>query len=306
MTTDVQIGPNQTHELQAAVRTSRVRSLRILGGLQIVLGVVCGIFGIVGAILSHTDLYSGCKSYSFYSNYGSHFSGFESTSCGDSNTILILNLVGIALSGWFVLTGCLPICMAEHRRSSWRCLTIAFLVCNIMSAVVFSSTVFGLAVIGALTVAFPTNTGSVIVVSSLLAVFSFIEFIISIVAASHCCCCSQLNTGNQQEVIFINTLQSGMTNNMPNTQIPTGNQQGYHQMWMPQMQGYYCQQSAQAGHSHGNQTSIQAFYGQQQRSFEMISQQQNINAQQFGHPTASAVDKNQPFPITYNSIRSEI
>lgn len=58
---------------------------------------------------------------------------------------------------------------------------------------------------------------------------------------------------------------------MPNTQIHTGNQQGCHQMWMPQMQGYYGQQSAQAGHSHGNQMPTQAFYGQQQQSFEMIN-----------------------------------
>ncbi|VDH99994.1 Hypothetical predicted protein, partial [Mytilus galloprovincialis] len=120
-------------------------------------------------------------------------------------------------------------------------------------------------------VAFSTNTGSVIVVSSLLAIFSFIEFIISIVAASHCCCCSQLNTGIQQGVIYINTSQSEMINNMTNTQIHTGNQQGCHQMWMPQMQGYYGQQLAQAGHSHGNQMPTQAFYGQQQQSFEMIN-----------------------------------
>lgn len=97
MITDVQIVPNQT---QQDVRTSRVRALRILGGLQIGLGVVCGIFGIVGAILSHTDLDSGCKYYNFYSRYGTGGARSTYTRCGYSNTILKMNLVGIALSGW--------------------------------------------------------------------------------------------------------------------------------------------------------------------------------------------------------------
>ncbi|XP_076109285.1 uncharacterized protein LOC143078251 [Mytilus galloprovincialis] len=231
--------------------------------------------------------------------------------------------------------------MTEKRKSSWKCLTVAFLVCNILSAAVVSSTVFSLAVVGALFASFDTNAGSVIAVSGFQAVFSFIEFLISIVAAAHCCCCSQLNTGNQQRVIFINTSQSGMINNMPNTQIPTGNQQGYHQMWMPQMQGYYVQQPAnmaynqqhadhsngnqmpiqgyygqqpanipnyqqQAGHLQGNQIPVQGYYMQQPQSFEMANQQLNINNEQFLHPTAPAVDTNQPFPLTENSVRSEI
>ncbi|XP_052062578.1 uncharacterized protein LOC127702411 [Mytilus californianus] len=269
MITDVRTGPNQTHQVQPDVRASRVKALRILGGLQIGLGLVYGILCIVGAILCRTDLDSGCKYYNYYSRYGGHLSGSTYYRCGHSNTILIMNLIGMALSGWFILTGCVPLCMTDQRQSSWRCLTIAFLVCNIISTVVFSSTVFSLAVIGALIVAFSTNTGSVITVSVFLAVFSFIEFIISIVAASHCCCCSQLNTGNQQEVIFMNIAQSGMSYNMPNTPIPTGNQQGYHQMWMPQMQGFYGQRPAnmpnyqqQAGHSHGNQMPVQGYYGQ--------------------------------------------
>lgn len=290
MITDVRTGSNQTPQVQPAVRTSRIRALRILGGLQIGLGVVCGFLGIVGAILSNTEMDNRCEMYNYYNGHGSPLSGSASSyyRCGQSNTILIMNLIGMALSGWFILTGCVPLCMTDQRQSSLRCLTIAFLVCNIISAVVFSSTVFSLAVIGALIVAFSTNTGSVITVSVFLAVFSFIEFIISIVAASHCCCCSQLNTGNQQEVIFMNIAQSVMNYNMPNTQIPTGNQQGYHQMWMPQMQGYYGQQPVnmpnnqhQAGHSQGNQMPILGYYGQQPQSFEMTNQQQNINAQQF-------------------------
>ncbi|VDI24958.1 Hypothetical predicted protein [Mytilus galloprovincialis] len=195
MDANARIDPNEAHQVQPDVRSSRIRSLRILGGLQIGLGVVCGILGIVGAILT----------------------------------------------------------------------------------VVFSSTVFGLAVVGA--IALDINNRSV-AVSGLLAVFSFIEFIISIVAASHCCCCSQLNTGNQQTVIFMSTAQSGMMYSIPNTQIATGNQQGYHQMWIPQMQGYYVQQPAnmsnnqqQVSHLQGNQMPIQGYYSQQPANMPSNQQQ---------------------------------
>ncbi|CAC5398036.1 unnamed protein product [Mytilus coruscus] len=291
MINNARIGPIQTNQVQPAVRTSRIRALRILGGLQIGLGVVCGILGIVGAILSNTEMDTNCKQFEYYDNYNGHIFGYSYYHCGNADTIFIMDLIGMALSGW----------------------TIAFLVCNIISAVVFSSTVFSLAVVGALVASVDPNTGSVIAVSALLAVLSFIEFIISIVAAAHCCCCSQLNTGNQQRVIFINTPQYGMMYNMPNTQLPTGNQQEFHQMWMPQMQGHYVQQPTnmpnyqqQAGHLQGNQMPIQGFYGQNPQSFEMANQQQNINAQQFVHPTAPAVDTNQPFPVADNSIRSEM
>ncbi|XP_063443191.1 uncharacterized protein LOC134723535 [Mytilus trossulus] len=190
-----------------------------------------------------------------------------------------MDLISMAMSGWFILTGCVPQCMTEQRESSWKCSTIAFLVCYILSAVVFSSTVFSLAIIVALVAMFDTNTESVIAVSGFQALFSFIEFIISIVAAAHCCCCSQLNTGNQQGVILMNTVQSGMNNNMRNTQIPTGHQQGYHQMWMPQMQGYDSQQPAKMpnnqhppGHSNENQMPMQGNEDQLPQTFATASQ----------------------------------
>ncbi|VDH99996.1 Hypothetical predicted protein [Mytilus galloprovincialis] len=282
MNTDDQIGPNHLHlPAQSDVRISRIRTLRKLGGLQISLGVLCGILGIVGAILCKTDMDSDCKKYNHYNIY---------YNCGNAHTIFVLNLIGMAFSGWFILTGCFPLFMTEQRKSSWKCLTIAFLVCNIISAVVFSSTVFGLAMVGILIAALDNNTGStggVITVSAFLVILSFVEFIVAIVAASHCCCCSQLNTGDQQGVIYINTAQSGMMYNMQNTQIATGNQPGYHQMSIPHMQEYYGQRSAilpnnqqQACHSHGNQMLMQGYYGQQPPSVATANQHHNINAQQ--------------------------
>lgn len=60
-----------------------------------------------------------------------------------------------------------------------------------------------------------------------------------------------------------------MVYNMPNTPIPSGNQQGYHHKPMHQMHGFNGKQSAnmpnyelQAGYSQGNQIPIQENNGQ--------------------------------------------
>lgn len=92
MNTDDQIGPNHLHlPAQSDVRISRIRTLRKLGGLQISLGVLCGILGIVGAILCKTDMDSDCKKYNHYNIY---------YNCGNAHTIFVLNLIGMAFSGW--------------------------------------------------------------------------------------------------------------------------------------------------------------------------------------------------------------
>ncbi|XP_063443240.1 uncharacterized protein LOC134723605 [Mytilus trossulus] len=281
MNTDAQIGPNHLHlPAQSDLPISRIRALQKLGGLQISLGVICGILGIVGAILSTTDMDSDCKKYNHYNSY---------YNCGNAHTIFVLNLIDMAFSGWFILTGCFPLFMTEQRKSSWKCLTIAFLVCNIISAVVFSSTVFSLAMVGISIAAFDNNTGStggVITVSAFLVILSFVEFIVAIVAASYCCCCSQLNTGDQQGVIFIDIAQSGMMYNMQNTSIATENQPGNYQMPIPHMQGYYGQQPTilpnnqqQPGHSHGNQMPIQGYYDQQAGNMIIKQQQQPGHSQ---------------------------
>ncbi|XP_076111667.1 uncharacterized protein LOC143079928 isoform X2 [Mytilus galloprovincialis] len=148
MDTDAHISVMQAHQVQPNVRTSGIRALRILGGLEIIFGIVCCILGICGAIISNTEITSRCKS--FYNS--NSFEMYVSThlSCRQSNTILIMDLIGMALSGWFILTGWLPLCMTGERQSRWRCMIIAYLVCNIISAAVFSPIVVGLGVAGAL------------------------------------------------------------------------------------------------------------------------------------------------------------
>ncbi|XP_052062574.1 uncharacterized protein LOC127702409 isoform X2 [Mytilus californianus] len=271
MNTDAHISVMQTHPVQPNERISRIRALRILGGLQIILGIVCCILGMVGAIISNTEITSRCKNY--HNNHGIEVY-MSSYHCRQTNTILIMDIIGMAFSGWFILTGGLPLCMTGQRQSRWRCMIIAYLVCNIILAAVFSPTVVALGIIGALDVDLKTNTRRVIVLSSLLAIFSCFEFIISIVAALYCCCCSQLNMENHQGVIFMNTAQSGMVYSMPNTPISLENQQGYHQMQMNQMHGFNGQQPAnipnyqqQADYTQGNRIPVQENYGQHLQAF---------------------------------------
>lgn len=78
------IGPIQTNQLQPAVRTSRIRALRILGGLHISFVVVCGILGIVGAILSNTDMDIGCKQMGYYDNYNGFITQYSYYRCGNA------------------------------------------------------------------------------------------------------------------------------------------------------------------------------------------------------------------------------
>ncbi|XP_063440801.1 uncharacterized protein LOC134721625 [Mytilus trossulus] len=267
MNTDAHRSVLQTHQVQPNVRTSGIRGLRIIGGLQIIFGIVCCILGIAGAIISNTEITSRCKS--FYNSNGYQVDVSTHLSCRQSNNILIMDLICMALSGWFILTGWLPLCMTGQRQSRWRCMIIAYLVCNIISAAVFSPIVVGLGIVGALDVDLETNTRLVIVLSSLLAIFSFFEFIISIVAATYCCFFSQILNGNHQSVSLMNTAQSRMVYNMPNNSIPSENQQRYHQMQLHQMHGFNGQQpetmqdyQEHVDYLQANQISTQEHYGQ--------------------------------------------
>ncbi|XP_076109286.1 uncharacterized protein LOC143078252 [Mytilus galloprovincialis] len=294
MITNAPIVANQTQPVQTDFRMSRMRALRILGGAQIGLGVICVILGIVGVILSNTEKNKRCQSNNSGYDYMDYVYYYYYR-CSDATGIVILYSICIACSGWFILTGCLPLCMTEKRQTSWKCLTVAFLVCNILSTVVFSSTVFILAIMGALIVSNKFHNEGVVTVFAILAIFAFIEFIISIVAASHCCCCSQLNIGNQQSVIYIHTVQPGMMHNMPNTRILTENQHEYDQLWNPGMAGYNGQQPAnitinqqQPNHLQGNRMPIQDYHRQQSQPFTMPTQQQNINTQQLVYSPEAA------------------
>ncbi|XP_063442504.1 uncharacterized protein LOC134722808 [Mytilus trossulus] len=254
MISNAPIFANQPQPVQTDVHISRIRSLRILGGAQIGLGVICVILGIVGVILSNTNSNSNC-SYDYLYGYDQYYY------CRDSSGIFVLYLICIAFSGWFLLTGCLPLCMTEQRQSSWKCLTVAFLVCNILSAVVFSSTVFSLAIVGSL------------IQQSVIYIHTAQPGMI------HNMPNTRILTGNQYEYDQLWKPEMAGYNGQKPANI-TNNQQ-------------------QPSHLQGNQILIPDYHGQQPQPFTMAYQQQNINAQQLvyspeaaGYTTIQEVDNN--------------
>ncbi|XP_071172013.1 uncharacterized protein [Mytilus edulis] len=293
----MRIGPAPMHPMQTDTRTSPNRTLKVFGGLQICLGIVCSILGTIGAVLSNTTMQDDCNYDYYYYMYGGYFYPYY-TNCNDSSeatAIFIMDLICMAFSGWFILTGCFPFCMTEKRVSSWKCLKITFLVCNIFSATIFSSTVFSLGILGTI-FSESANNDAVLAISAVLSVFSFVQFALSIAAASYSCCCGQLSTNDRQGFVMVNPSQPGMMYNMPNTQIMNG-YQGNNQMWIPPVPGY--QQPImpnihqQIGQQQGNnQPSVQGMHQQPIAGYFIAVNQQ----QPWAYPGVHAPNLQEPQP----------
>lgn len=130
MINNARVGPHQTQQSQPDVHTSRIRRLRILGWLQISLGFVCGILGIVGVILSNTVMNSRCNSLD-YSSYGSVYGSVTAYSyhhCGNANTVFIMDLISMAMSGW--VSHKYPIILLVNHTLYYIYLSFCICICN--------------------------------------------------------------------------------------------------------------------------------------------------------------------------------
>lgn len=101
----VQPDIDTTLTAQPNVGTSRTKILRLFGVLQIILGVICGTLGIIGAILSKVKTDSRCTPYiNYYLDYSGGYYAYSNSytyyRCGDGNTIFIMDLISLAFSGW--------------------------------------------------------------------------------------------------------------------------------------------------------------------------------------------------------------
>lgn len=101
----VQPDIDTTLTAQPNVGTSRTKILRLYGVLQIILGVICGTLGIIGAILSKVKMDSRCTPYiNYYLDYSGGYYAYSNSytyyRCGDGNTIFIMDLISLAFSGW--------------------------------------------------------------------------------------------------------------------------------------------------------------------------------------------------------------
>lgn len=213
-------------QITSEQRMSRIRTLRIFGGLHIGLGVICFLLGVAGASLSTEDKNKECDNNYYGNSFGSYVYYRCKNEKSRSEASFNMFIVSAIFSGWFILTGLIPFCMTLNRESSWKCLKTAFLVCSIISAAVFGFTVFILAVVLGIINGADGHT-DVKNVSSGLAFFGFVEFIAAIASASFGCCCSQLYTSQQPVAIFMTGAHYGMQQ----SQMQSGYQQPYAPNW---------------------------------------------------------------------------
>lgn len=98
MITNAPINAKQTQPVHTNVHISRIRALRILGGAQIGLSVICVILGVVGVILSYTEKNKRFQSY--YNNYTNGYYNVYYDNCRDETGNVILYSICMAFSGW--------------------------------------------------------------------------------------------------------------------------------------------------------------------------------------------------------------
>ncbi|XP_063442502.1 uncharacterized protein LOC134722806 [Mytilus trossulus] len=214
--------------IDAETRGFRVRTLRILGGTQIGLGIVCAILSLVGVIFDGVRMNKNCpQSYSYYNQYsGSYYvNGYNGCHYWQSSILFGYNMTCLIFSGWCLLTGLFPFCMNKKRRSSWRCLKIAFMVCCIIGAAVFMPTIFSLGIIEA-SIRAENESGGLATLPSFLALFAFIEMVVAIISSAYCCCCTSWDSSHQLRYVYVATGQNGIIHNMPVT-LNTGQLQGF-------------------------------------------------------------------------------
>ncbi|XP_052063447.1 uncharacterized protein LOC127703079 isoform X7 [Mytilus californianus] len=205
-----------------------VRTFKVLGGIQIGLGVLIGILSLIGVVMDTIGMHKldDCKYQQYQHSYDYDPSYFNRCySYRNSNLLFSFDLSCLICSGWFVLTGFLPMCMSKKRESSWLCLKVGFMVCSIIGASIFFLTVFTLGVIGAIVRSIIDGSKGLGMLSIFITLLSFAESVLAIISASYCCqCCTTWRIPNQtQRVLFVNSSQSGPILTVPQTNVLMGN-----------------------------------------------------------------------------------
>ena len=107
MNTHRRVGPIVSYDqITSEQRLSRIRTLKIFGGLHIGLGVVCGILSVVGAVLSVAEMnrqcvYNNYYGYSGYSGYSGYYGNYRCIREKSSSTLsFIMYMVSATFSGW--------------------------------------------------------------------------------------------------------------------------------------------------------------------------------------------------------------
>ncbi|VDI84216.1 Hypothetical predicted protein [Mytilus galloprovincialis] len=130
-----------------------------------------------------------------------------------SSFLIVYNLPIIICSGWFIMTGCIPLNISKKTESNFKCQKIGFMVCSIIGAAVFVPIMFSLTFIVGLFHLFDEYQNDGYILSYCIAGLSVIEAIVAVISASYCCCCSPWQTSSQQFEIMEN-VTSPMNHNL--------------------------------------------------------------------------------------------
>ncbi|XP_063441995.1 uncharacterized protein LOC134722315 [Mytilus trossulus] len=213
---DLPVGPQE--------RAFPAKTFMVFGSLQIGLGVLLGILSLIGVILGITawNKYDDCLA-NIYSvttkhyNSGSYFDGSDwlCYRYNAVNALFTFDIICLICSGWYVVTGLLPLCMTKKREAKWMCLKTGFMLCSLIGLTNVVPTMFSLGVLGSITRE-RYDLKTTVNLPVLMAVLSFAEAIVAVVSAFFCCCYSTYGLSNQKGVVI--STQPELIINSPPTQ----------------------------------------------------------------------------------------
>lgn len=122
------------------------------------------------------------------------------------------NIFSMPVSGccfWYVITGSLPLFITNKLDSNFRCKKISFMVCSIIGAAIFSPVIIICSCVIMIFSGIDSHGGTIYYeIYSPIVVLSLAVFVVTIISASYCCCCSPFDIQNQQQtVVFVNPSQ---------------------------------------------------------------------------------------------------
>ncbi|XP_076110942.1 uncharacterized protein LOC143079472 isoform X2 [Mytilus galloprovincialis] len=149
-----------------------IRMLKVLGAVQIGLGLVLAILSVIYRPTLFSMIVCGC-------------------------------------CFWYVITGSLPLFITNKLDSNFRLKKISFMVCSILGAAIFSPVIIIISGVIMLFSGIDSHGGTIYYeIYSPIVVLSLAVFVVTIISASYCCCCSPFDIQNQQQtVVFVNPSQ---------------------------------------------------------------------------------------------------
>ncbi|XP_045208390.2 uncharacterized protein LOC123560208 isoform X2 [Mercenaria mercenaria] len=147
-------------------------SFKLLGALQIGIGVLCILLGIV-------DLFLFLYTSSHYEN--------------DTLKALTIACVPVWCGLWFIVAGSMGSCMSLQQKTTLTYFKMTFLVLSVLCCILFGPALFGVEVY----IVFLRTDGSISahewLIPLLIAFFTLNEIVIALITSCICCCCSPLN-----------------------------------------------------------------------------------------------------------------